>query len=543
MAGISNQPQDDSSTMDVTGTIETAFKVWERYNFRDLDLWESFREDFKGFKEDDFKQTSIHCQRKLREFLRKRGVWVERSKLTIARSLFNTLQEDENPPWTEAEVKEFMKKEEFNSYQIKELLDTDFGRKPRAFAWQIQASPPHPLQPDTGPPMAFDPTTGHSFPSLPAPPGLQHTGSSLPPPTATIPPLPNSPTPVPQRPPHPNPSQPLPVNITGYGRELSNLAKLYTDEAKYSGENDSFDFKLTVFHDMCARADVPPGAKLKALPTMLKGLALDYYYSNVSSSRIPVTFDGACYAIQAYFEGAEYRRSVLSRWNGITLKSVVGKTENEGKSMEECLQLLIKDLRHLQHGLDPEFRTDKFIHNKLINACQETPACQYACFKPSDTLAGLINDLQSSIITFQKANPSEIFFTDRRYYKYPENPRTSRFQPRTFQPRTSSNRDTAKKKCFVCDKEGCWSSKHTKDEREESRKRYKERIGPYFSRRFDKHPAHYIADYEGEESDSDNDVDDEMEALMIDVPSPTLSDAKAKDSESFITSFGSVEPC
>jgi hypothetical protein len=38
--------------------------------------------------------------------------------------------------------------------------------------------------------------------------------------------------------------------------ELANLAKLYTNEAKYNDENDSFSFKLTIFHDMCDRADV-----------------------------------------------------------------------------------------------------------------------------------------------------------------------------------------------------------------------------------------------------------------------------------------------
>jgi hypothetical protein len=36
-----------------------------------------------------------------------------------------------------------------------------------------------------------------------------------------------------------------------YNKELVNLAKLYTDEAKYSGENDNFDFKLTIFTDLC----------------------------------------------------------------------------------------------------------------------------------------------------------------------------------------------------------------------------------------------------------------------------------------------------
>ena len=47
---------------------------------------------------------------------------------------------------------------------------------------------------------------------------------------------------------------------------------------KYGGEPfDSLSYKYTIFMDLCDRADVPQGALLKAFPTMLKGLALDYY--------------------------------------------------------------------------------------------------------------------------------------------------------------------------------------------------------------------------------------------------------------------------
>lgn len=51
------------------------------------------------------------------------------------------------------------------------------------------------------------------------------------------------------------------------------LAKMYTEDAKYSGEEDSFTFKLSMFHDICNKADVLQEAKLKAFPTML-GLLL-----------------------------------------------------------------------------------------------------------------------------------------------------------------------------------------------------------------------------------------------------------------------------
>ncbi len=157
---------------------------------------------------------------------------------------------------------------------------------------------------------------------------------------------------------------------------------------------------------------------------MLKGLALDYYYSNIGITGLTMNFDQVCYLIRAYFESDEYKRSILSKWNFITLRLTM--TGNKGKSMEKSLQLLIKKLRRLQHGLDFELRTDKFIYNKLINACQDVLTCQYAYFKISDLLAGLINDLHSLIITHQKAHPTKVFFINCRYHKF-DNLRRTQF--------------------------------------------------------------------------------------------------------------------
>jgi len=42
-----------------------------------------------------------------------------------------------------------------------------------------------------------------------------------------------------------------------FGKELTNLAKLYTKNTKYSGEDDNFDYKLMVFYDLCKKASLP----------------------------------------------------------------------------------------------------------------------------------------------------------------------------------------------------------------------------------------------------------------------------------------------
>jgi hypothetical protein len=61
----------------------------------------------------------------------------------------------------------------------------------------------------------------------------------------------------------------VPTSILRYGKELVNAAKLYTDDQKYSGISGNFNFKLTIFYNICKRADVLKKAYPKALLLML----------------------------------------------------------------------------------------------------------------------------------------------------------------------------------------------------------------------------------------------------------------------------------
>ena len=162
-------------------------------------------------------------------------------------------------------------------------------------------------------------------------------------------------------------------------------------------------------------------------------------------------------------------------------------SQHQGKFMHECLQLLIKKFRHLQHDLDEKFQIDKFIHNKLIIACQDVSACQYVCYTSSNDLIDLINDLQSSIIIFNKSHsyqienyqqPKTAYYINRRYrinYFKKQPQLRSRSQSRSDhsnESRISYDRrkdnfdrtiisyhskqyDKEKKRCFICNKTDC----------------------------------------------------------------------------------------
>src|SRR5271155_703955 len=124
----------------------------------------------------------------------------------------------------------------------------------------------------------------------------------------------------------------VPTSILGYGKELVNAAKLYTDDQKYSGISGNFNFKLTIFYNICEQADVLERAYPKALPLMLQGLALDYYYNTKLAIFI---FKDACKLLYSFFRGPSSERKSLNEWNLILLQTVIQK--NMDKSTSSCL--------------------------------------------------------------------------------------------------------------------------------------------------------------------------------------------------------------
>jgi len=65
---------------------------------------------------------------------------------------------------------------------------------------------------------------------------------------------------------------------------------------------------------------------------MLYSITLNFYYKNKVTY---TTFNSIYNTIRNYFKGLEYKRRILTKWNTITLKIVIIKSE--GKSTEDCL--------------------------------------------------------------------------------------------------------------------------------------------------------------------------------------------------------------
>ena len=112
---------------------------------------------------------------------------------------------------------------------------------------------------------------------------------------------------------------------------------MYIKDNKYSREDDNFDFKFIIFYDFCGKADIPQEAKVKAYPTMLRGLTFNYYYTNLKNITLTFSFNQICNITCNYFKGPKYKYGILRQWNLIILKSIISKGENAGKSTLDCL--------------------------------------------------------------------------------------------------------------------------------------------------------------------------------------------------------------
>jgi hypothetical protein len=97
------------------------------------------------------------------------------------------------------------------------------------------------------------------------------------------------------------------------GPNLIGLTKLYTEEKKYSRDGDSFDYKYSIFVDLYKKAELLIEAYFKVFSIMLRGAALNHYYTTCKTNPKFTQLSDLCESVRSTFEGAEYKRSMLTK--------------------------------------------------------------------------------------------------------------------------------------------------------------------------------------------------------------------------------------
>ncbi|POS81843.1 hypothetical protein EPUL_006705, partial [Erysiphe pulchra] len=107
---------------------------------------------------------------------------------------------------------------------------------------------------------------------------------------------------------------------------------MYSEENKYSGlPTESFTYKFSIFIDVASKSEIPQDALPTAFSIMLKGMALEYYYSCCQGSTL--TISHLIRRIQEHFEGEEHRRNMLREWNKVNVHDMFHKNPSREKGL------------------------------------------------------------------------------------------------------------------------------------------------------------------------------------------------------------------
>lgn len=114
------------------------------------------------------------------------------------------------------------------------------------------------------------------------------------------------------------------------------------------------------------------------------------------------------------------------------------------------------------------------------------------------------------------------YFIDRKY----------RSNHKYIDDQTRQKRSPHYKKCFVCRRQGCWSSRHSNAEREKAKAKYREQFGRVAEARYDQ----FLKEFEEDKPTDDYDDIEAIEAMVA-----NMEDISITDQEYFMTYAGKLD--
>jgi hypothetical protein len=246
----------------------------------------------------------------------------------------------------------------------------------------------------------------------------------------------------------------------------------------------------------------------------------------------------------------------MSEWRETTLPRVIA--EHPTKTRLECLEAMFDKLEKIQRGLTQVYQTEYSLRDQVISACRSVSECSLALYKPAPTYEGICAELRSAIGTAVCARESTPQQFNTHQDDYPidsSNQHDHNWTDRTYggrgrgygrgynQPRPRGNQGGTRgdsfqhdrqKKCYVCEKSNCWSTRHSLDERKGAYNKFRQSATKVGNREVTTaYFQSFLAQYEGVE-DLDSEIN-ETEQLLIDMEIEDYS------SDQYFTEFGEVD--
>ncbi|CAD6502171.1 BgTH12-02410 [Blumeria graminis f. sp. triticale] len=273
----------------------------------------------------------------------------------------------------------------------------------------------------------------------------------------------------------------------------TSFIKLWNRNQNYTGEAyDLLDNKVRYFLRICYNLSIPVQYFHGLFSHILDGEAQAFYLSYVPKDD---TFYNQYTKMKYHFDTEINHHQYYTDWTNITFANFRSKTPD--KPLQEVLDAFLKKKQLCQRALGEMYIGESLLRTQIITNCKGVPELEVALFNPGKSCEELFSQLRSAIEIYSNRSPNQFtqynnefmgdnqFFLDRRYThnrlhrgKYG----TRIGNGNSFQggncgnPSGDSRQQQRqlrwKKKCFVCGKEGCWSTKHPKEDRNRAKSQY-----------------------------------------------------------------------
>ncbi|KAI0991638.1 hypothetical protein K3495_g16549, partial [Podosphaera aphanis] len=230
---------------------------------------------------------------------------------------------------------------------------------------------------------------------------------------------------------------------------------------------------------------------------MFTGTARSIYLDKILD-RDDMTFEDRCRTMKTHYETDQWRNRREISWLNLSLPIRIAAHPEDG--IKNNLKWLEMEFRRIQRGL-VDHQGDRALRNRLVAACSGITELEFALYRPAETSEGVLNDMygaldQKSISNSTSqyhqrtnfpdhTNSNSVHMADRHYNTAPNSGRQrDRNRGNTPPTRGTSyfNNKTGHKqpitwvkKCLVCHKTNCWSTNHSKEERQKVFDRIKQR--------------------------------------------------------------------
>lgn len=326
---------------------------------------------------------------------------------------------------------------------------------------------------------------------------------------------------------------------------ITDFTKIWGAKEKYDGKPyNLLDFKMLHFFNICKAMKIHLSGYHSVFPYILTGQAESYYLTYLTTAE---TFAQIYDTMKTHFEHDVNLAQYHTDWSTTRFLTMMTKKKEEDTPMD-VLNKMIDKLMLCQRAMGRAYDGEPILREQVRAAVTGVREFEYALQKPDITCEGFFSQLRSSLATVMArttttaqmnlmdtnftwndsadTNPLDTalaFYVDRKY----NSGRNSNFQKsprgqsgwkgsgsggqRGFQKTTGfdksktryrdrdhrTNNPDWKNRCFVCGKEGCWSTNHTIQERHAARTQYFTEFPEAGQAEY----ASYVLGYEGDEID------------------------------------------